>query len=130
LFVATPIAFLGREHGPVLGLEHEPVGGRPFPRAPPSVKRRAFTAGVDVERRLLVRMRRPQRLHDLVLAVGRIHRLEPQLRNALAAPLADRRIRALAAEEGPGALRVPRAPLVVADAPRAGLEQRIPHRIE
>ena len=47
-------------------------------------------------------MRRPQRPHDLVLAVGGIDGLEPQLRNALlAAALADRRIRAFSARKVP-----------------------------
>jgi hypothetical protein len=67
----------------------------------------------------------------LRLALGRIDRLEPELRDALLAPrLADRGLRPLAAEEGPRALRVPRAPLVVADPACARGEQRVPDRIE
>src|SRR5512132_2123749 len=76
-------------------------------------------------------MRSPQRPDDLVLAVGRIDGLEPQLPNALlAAARADRRIRPLAPEERAGPLRVPRAPLVVPDSPRSRGKERVPHRVQ
>src|SRR5207247_1303879 len=53
------------------------------------------------------------------------------LRDALLPPcLADRRGRALAAEEGAGARGVPGAALVVADPPGAGLEERVADGVE
>src|SRR5579862_1951142 len=76
-------------------------------------------------------MRAAQRRHDVALAVGREHRLEAELGDTLLHPtLADCRIRALAAEERARALRVPRAPLVVADPSRPRREQRIAHRVQ
>src|SRR3954454_197107 len=86
---------------------------------------------VDVERRLLVRVRAAQRGDHLVVPVGREDRLEPQLGDALLPPrLADRRIGALAAAERSRPGGVPRAALVLADPSRAGLEEGFTNRIE
>src|SRR5207237_4812461 len=59
------------------------------------------------------------------------NRLEPKLGDTLVTPnLSECGARALAAEKRSGALRVPRAALVVPDPPCAGLEHRIAHDVE
>src|SRR5262245_45657233 len=76
-------------------------------------------------------MRSTHRSDHLGLSVGREDRLEPHLRNALLHPaLADRRARPFAAEERPGAFRVPRTALVIADAAGAGGKDRVAHNVE
>ena len=88
----------GGKHGPVVGLEYVGRGGRPRVSARAAVREEpdAHAGGstqlVEVERRLLVRMRRPQRGHDLRLALDGIDGLEPDLGDALLPPgLAQRR---------------------------------------
>src|SRR5207244_4120663 len=86
---------------------------------------------VDVERRLLVRVRAAEGADHLVVAVGRKDRLEAELRHALLAPgRADGGGGPLAAEEGAGSLRVPRAALVVADPAGTGLEHGLTDCVE
>ena len=77
-----------REHGPVLGLEHVAVRGRTgvAARAAVGEERRLHDERVDVERRLLVRMRVAQRGDDLVLPLLGEDRLEPELGDALLRP--------------------------------------------
>src|SRR5262249_27835927 len=86
---------------------------------------------IEIERGLLVRMRRAQRAYHLRLVLDRVDGLEPQLRDALLLPaLSDRRRRRRASEEGSRALGIPRAALVVADPPSPGCENSVAHRVE
>ena len=86
---------------------------------------------VEVERRLLVRVRLPERAHDVGLALDGIDGLEAKLGHALLATrLADRRIGPLAAEERPRSLGIPRAALVVADPAGARGEDGIADGVE
>src|SRR5207248_11660522 len=86
---------------------------------------------VEIERRLLVRVRGPKRRDDLRLTLGRVNRLETQLRDALfSTRLPNARRGRLAREEGARSLRVPGATLVVADPSGPGLEQCLPDRVE
>src|SRR5688572_12484581 len=72
-----------------------------------------------------------QRPHDLRLALFRVDGLEPQLGDPLLSPtLPDRRVGALASEERPRPFRVPGAPLVIADPPCAGREERVAYGVE
>src|SRR5262245_43294602 len=76
-------------------------------------------------------MRPAQGGNHLVVTVVGEDRLQAELRNALLPPtLADGRRRALAAEERPRALGVPRAALVLADPPGAGREDCVAHRVQ
>ena len=76
-------------------------------------------------------MRLAQGPDDLRLPLRRVDGLEPQFGNALLLPtLPHGRLRALTAEECPRALRVPGAPLVVADPPGPGREERVAHPIQ
>ena len=76
-------------------------------------------------------MRRSQCRDHVVLPLLREDRLEPQLSDTLLAPgFPDRRTCSLPAEKRARSLRVPGAPLVVADPARAGLKQRLAHRVE
>src|SRR5437763_1261265 len=69
-------------------------------RASPS--RGRIREPVEVERRLLIRMRLAERAHDLLLALDRIDGLEAQLRDALLVPaLADPGRGRFSAEERP-----------------------------
>src|SRR5262249_39307557 len=78
--------------------------------------RRRIAERVEVERRLLVRVRFTKRAHDFGLPLDRIDGLESQLRDALLLPtLAHRGRRRLAAEERPRPFRVPGTSLIVAD---------------
>ena len=66
-----------------------------------------------------------ERRDDLLESIDGDNRLDAELRDSLLSPaLADRRIRALPAEEGARPGRVPRAALVLADPPRTCLEDR------
>src|SRR5947207_3290565 len=76
-------------------------------------------------------MRRSECRDDLLLELGRIHRLEPILGHALLATATpDGWVRAFPAEERPRPGRVPRAALVLADPAGTGFEHRRPHRIQ
>ena len=126
---------VGGEHRPVLRLEHVAERGRAgiAARAAVGVEARLHDGDevVDVEGRLLVRVRARERRHDLVLKLGRKNRLEPELGDPLlAARPPHARRRPLAAEERARALRVPGAALVVADPPGPGLEERVAHVVE
>ena len=69
-------------------------------------------------------MRRSQRGDHVCLALFRKDRLEAQLGNTLLAPgFPDRRTRSLPAEKRARPLRVPRAMLVLADAPGTRFEE-------
>src|SRR5581483_12111810 len=86
---------------------------------------------INVEGRLLVGVRAPERRDDLGLPLGREDGLEPQLRHALLdAPLPRRGARPFAAEERPRPLRVERATLVGADPARTCREDRVADGIE
>ena len=116
LFVATPIfSPCAASTVPSLDSSTYPYAAGPgLPRAPPSVDRRAFTRRCcmsgfssnaaprrDARRAARARSRPPAQRHD---------GLDPQLGDAFLLPHpADRRVRALAGEERPGAGRVPRA---------------------
>jgi hypothetical protein len=87
--------------------------------------------GVEIERRLLVGMRLAERGHDLVLAVGGIDGLEPELGDPLLSPpLSDRRRRSGSSQERAGSLGVPRAAFVRADASRPGGEEGLAYAVE
>jgi len=76
-------------------------------------------------------MRAAEGSNDVVVSVLREDGFEAQLRHTLLAPaLADRRVGALAGEEGPRSFRVPRAALVGSDPPGADCEERVTDRIE
>jgi hypothetical protein len=71
-----------------------------------------------------------RRDHRVVRLLGE-DGLESELCDTLLPPpLADRRVRVRAAEEGAGALGVPGAALVVADAPGARGEEGVSDRVE
>ena len=76
-------------------------------------------------------MRRSQRRDHVGLSLFRENRLEAQLGNTLLAPgFPDRRARSLPAEERARPLRVPRAMLVLADAPGTRLEEGAADSVE
>ena len=76
-------------------------------------------------------MRPAQRCDDFLLPFLRKHRLESQFGDALLAPgFAACRSRSLAPEEGPRALRVPGAVLVLTDASGTRLEERVSDGVE
>jgi len=84
----------------------------------------------EVERDLLVRMRRPQRVHCGVQALFGNDDLDAVLLDPLLLPsLADGRVGALAGDEGARPARVPRAALVLADDAAAGGEDRLAGRV-
>src|SRR5207302_10309173 len=86
---------------------------------------------IELERDFLVGMCLAQRVDDLVRDRRWDDGLDAQLGDSLLrADPADRRVRALACEERPGAGRVPRAALVPPDAPRAPHEHGCPCRGE
>ena len=76
-------------------------------------------------------MRRSQCRDHVVLPLLREDRLEPQLSDTLLAPgFPDRRARSLPAEKRARPLRVPRAMLVLADAPGTRLEEGAADSVE
>ena len=86
---------------------------------------------VEVEGDFLVRMRGTERLDRRGDRVRGHDDLDPVLVDALLLPhLADGRVGALSGEEGAGPLRVPGAPLVVADDAAARGEDRVARRVQ
>src|SRR5206468_5261495 len=82
---------------PRAGTKRDPSVSDTVPEASRRLRER-----VEIERRLFVRVRGPERRDDFRLALCWIDRFEPQLRDALFAPgLAHRRLGPLAAEKGP-----------------------------
>ena len=76
-------------------------------------------------------MRLDQRRDDVLQPVDRYHRLDPELGNVLlSSPLPDCRIGVPPAEERPGSRGVPGAALVLADPPRARLEDGLACDVE
>src|SRR5947208_10568399 len=101
---------------------------RPSTAAPSS---RETHERIEVERNLLVRVRRNQRVDHCARALSGNDGLAAQLAGPfLPARTADGRVGPLAAEERPLSPRVPRTALVVADPARAGAEHGIARAVE